>query len=69
MSQETEQTVTNQTLLMWCGVVIVELFVIAHLMQSALVLLIGLVLISPIRAAMNWPMAQQPESLDSNPKS
>ena len=55
MEQETPKTVVNQTLLIWCGVVIVELFVIAHLMASPMALLFGLVLFFPIRAAMNWP--------------
>jgi len=48
--------VINQTLLIWCGVIIVELFVIAHLMSSALILLFGLVVIPPARAAWNWPL-------------
>ena len=62
MSQDIEKNVTNQTLLLWCGLVIVELFVIAHLMQASIIILIGLVLVSPVRAAMNWPMPQPEDS-------
>ena len=55
MEQDAPKTVVNQTLMLWCAVVIVELFVIAHLMASPMVLLFGLVLFLPLRAAMNWP--------------
>jgi hypothetical protein len=64
-----EKTVTNQTLLLWCGAVIVEIFVIAHLMQSALVLLAGVILISPLRAAMNWPAPPADEPTENKPAS
>lgn len=49
------KTVINSTLMLWCGVVIAELFIISHLMNSALVLFFGLILIFPLRAAWNWP--------------
>jgi hypothetical protein len=56
MTQEKPATVINQTVLLWCGVIIVELFVIAHLMGTIWVLLGGLVLIGPLRAGFDWPV-------------
>lgn len=54
-----QETVINQELLIWCVVVVVELFVLAFLIQSVLVLLIGLVLIPPVKAAFNWPVEEE----------
>lgn len=56
---EKEDTVINQELLIWCVVVIIELFVLAWLIQSGLVLLIGLILIPPVKAAFNWPIDKE----------
>ncbi len=53
-----QETVINQELLIWCVVVIVELFVLAFLIQSGLVLLIGIVLIPPCKAAFNWSVEE-----------
>lgn len=55
---ENEKTVINQELLIWCGVVIAELIVLAYLVHSGLILLIGLVLILPISAAFRWPLEE-----------
>jgi len=52
--QENE-TVVNQTLLIWSGVVIVEFFIIAHLMGSPAIVLFSLLMAWPVRAALNWP--------------
>lgn len=56
MNQTETKIVVNQTLLIWCGVVIIELFIIAQLMQSPLVIFAGFILFWPIKAAMNWPL-------------
>lgn len=53
---DSKKTVINMELLIWCSVVIVELFILSWLVQSFFVLLFGLVLISPIMAAFNWPI-------------
>ncbi|MFZ2956956.1 MAG: hypothetical protein WA705_08715 [Candidatus Ozemobacteraceae bacterium] len=62
MSQENAKLVINQTLLIWCGVVIVELFVVAKLLEFPWILLTGLILFFPIRAAMNWPAPVAPDA-------
>jgi hypothetical protein len=49
------EKVINQTLLIWCGVVIVEIFVIAHLMQFPWLVFSAFIMYWPGRAAMNWP--------------
>ncbi len=61
MSQQETKIVVNQTLLIWCGVVIIELFVIAHLLQSPLIVFAGFILFWPIKAAMNWSLEVQSE--------
>lgn len=53
---DSEKTLINTELLIWCSVVVVELFILAWLVQSAFMLILGLVLISPILAAFNWPV-------------
>ncbi len=53
--EQPPKTVINSTLMLWSGVVIAELFIIAHLMNSSLVLLLSLVMFFPLRAAWNWP--------------
>ncbi len=52
--QENEKVI-NQTLLIWSAVVIVEIFVIASLMQSPLLVFSAFIMYWPIKAAMNWP--------------
>ncbi len=52
--QENE-TVVNRTLLIWCGIVIVEFFIIAQLMAAPAVVLFSLLMFWPVRAALNWP--------------
>lgn len=50
-----QETVVNQTLLIWAGVVIAEIFVIAHLMQFPWIILASAIMYWPISAALNWP--------------
>lgn len=52
---EQQEKVINQTLLIWCGVVIIEIFVIAHLMQFPMLVLTAFIMYWPGRAALNWP--------------
>ncbi len=60
-----ENTVINMSLLIWCFVVIAELFVLSWILPNGFVLLIGLVLFFPIRAAFKWTA---PKELDTHPK-
>lgn len=60
--EQPPKTVINSTLMLWCGVVIAELFVIARLMNSSLVLLLALVMFFPLRAAWNWPAPAGPSA-------
>ena len=53
--QQEQEKVINQTLLIWVGVVIVEIFVIAHLMQFPLLIFCAFIMYWPGRAALNWP--------------
>ena len=55
-----EKTVINMSLLLWCGVIIIELCILAYLV-SGLVLLAGIILISPITAAFSWPAKEEIE--------
>ncbi len=55
-----EKTVINMSLLLWCFAVIIELCILAYLV-SGLVLLGGVILISPILAAFNWPAMEEIE--------
>jgi hypothetical protein len=50
-----EKTVININLIIWCFVVLGELFILAWILQSGIVLLFALLLYSPITAAFNWP--------------
>lgn len=50
-----QEKVVNQTLLIWAGVVIVEVFVIAHLMLFPWLILAAATMFWPLRAALNWP--------------
>ncbi len=50
-----QETVINQTLMIWVGIVIAEIFVIAHLMQFPGLLLAAFLMYWPARAALNWP--------------
>ncbi|HAE39233.1 MAG TPA: hypothetical protein DCG57_11430 [Candidatus Riflebacteria bacterium] len=49
------ERVVNQTLLIWSAVVVIEIFVIAHLMAFPVLILTALVMFWPIKAALNWP--------------
>jgi len=49
------ELVVNQTLLIWSAVVIIEIFVIAQLMNFPVLILCALTMFWPIKAAMNWP--------------
>ncbi len=49
------ERVINQTLLIWSSVVIIEIFVIAHLMAFPVLILTALTMYWPIKAAVNWP--------------
>lgn len=55
-----EKTVINMSLLLWCFVVIIELCILAYLV-SGIVLLGGIILISPITAAFSWPDVEKIE--------
>ena len=55
-----EKTVINMSLLLWCFAVIIELCILAYLV-SGLVLLGGVILISPILAAFSWPAVEEIE--------
>jgi|GEM_PF-4774583 len=58
---DTQPTSTiNWNLLIWCIVVIVELLILTVLLGTWLILLVGLVLIAPIRAALDWREAPPP---------
>ena len=62
-----EKTVINMSLLLWCFAVIIELCILAHLV-SGLVLLGGVILISPILAAFSWPAMEEIEQKTSEAK-
>ncbi len=49
------ERVVNQTLLIWSAVVVIEIFVIAHLMAFPVLILTALTMYWPIKAALNWP--------------
>lgn len=61
-----EKTVINMSLLIWCFVVIAELFILAWLLHSGLVLLFVFILISPITAAFKWPLQNEIEQNNKN---
>lgn len=52
----TNEKCINQTLLIWSGVVIVEIFAIAYLMNFPWFILACIIVYGPIKASMNWPM-------------
>ena len=56
---EKQQKCINQTLLIWSGVIIVEIFVIAYLMNFPWLILACFIVYSPVKAALNWPMPKQ----------
>lgn len=56
------ETCINQTLLIWCAVVVVEIFVIAHLMSFPWLILTAIVIYWPGKAAMDWPMEEDDET-------
>jgi len=49
------ERVVNQTLLIWSAIVVIEIFVIAHLMTFPILILTAMVMFWPIKAALNWP--------------
>ena len=49
------ERVVNQTLLIWSAAVVIEIFVIAHLMAFPVLILTALIMFWPIKAALNWP--------------
>ncbi|MBU1106669.1 MAG: hypothetical protein KKB51_08400 [Candidatus Riflebacteria bacterium] len=49
------ERVVNQTLLIWSAIVVVEIFVIAHLMAFPVLILAAMTMFWPIKAALNWP--------------
>ena len=53
------KTVVNTSIIGWSLLIIIELFIIAFLVDSGLVLLFSILLISPITAAFNWPAPEQ----------
>jgi hypothetical protein len=58
------ETCINQTVLIWSVVVIVEIFVIAYLLNFPWLILTGLIMYGPIKAAMNWPI---PVGIEAGP--
>ena len=64
------KTVINMSIIGWCCVVIIELFIIAYLINSGFILLLSAVLIPPVWAAFTWPAPEvkQVENNDSQPK-
>ena len=56
-----EVTGINSELLVWCFIVLLELFILAWLINTGLVLVFGLLLIFPVLAAFNWPCVEQIE--------
>jgi len=69
MEQPYEIT-TNTNLLFWCITVAVELLILAALIPFPLILLLGIILINPVRAALAWRIPKgkpQPEG-DQSPK-
>lgn len=59
-----QERVINQTLLIWCGVVIVEFFVIAYLMQFPLLAFASFIMYWPCRAALDWPAPAEKPAAD-----
>lgn len=53
------ETCINQTLLIYCCIVVVELFVIAYLLSFPWIILTSIILYRPVVEAMNWPMPVQ----------
>ncbi len=60
------ETCINQTVLIWAVVVIIEIFIIAHLLNFPWLILAGFIMYSPIKAAMNWPVPQAIEEEPGN---
>ncbi|MDN5280412.1 MAG: hypothetical protein PWR01_4377 [Clostridiales bacterium] len=52
------ETCINQTLLIWCAVVVVEIFIIAHLMAFPWLIFTAAIMFWPAKAAMNWPLEE-----------
>lgn len=50
-----QEKVINQTLLIWCGVVIVEIVIIAALLKFPLLAFAAFIMYWPVKAAMDWP--------------
>ena len=63
----TNEKCINQTLLIWSGVVIVEIFAIAYLMNFPWLILACIILYGPLKASMNWPIpAKAQEKISEN---
>lgn len=63
------ETCVNQTVLIWSVVVVIEIFVIAYLLNFPWLILTGFVVYGPIKAAMNWPIPQAiEEKKDETPQ-
>ena len=63
------ETCINQTLVIWCAVVVVEIFVLASLMNFPWIVFMAIIMFWPAKAAMNWPMEEIEEEKDKNEKS
>lgn len=53
---ETNETMINVSLCVWCAVVVIEMAIISWLLGSYWWMLLCLVLIPPIMAAFKWPI-------------
>lgn len=62
------ETCINQTVLIWAVVVIIEIFVIAYLLNFPWLILTGFIMYGPIKAAMNWPIPLAIEENKENAK-
>ncbi|NCB37986.1 MAG: hypothetical protein EOM80_04380 [Erysipelotrichia bacterium] len=60
-----QEKVINQTLLIWCGVVIIEVFVIAHLMQFPGLVFAAFIMYWPVKAALEWPAPRAEIDVDA----
>ena len=56
MAQNQSDTTVNLNLLGWCGLVFIELWIIAYLIRFFPVILFSIVLFWPVRAALDWPV-------------
>lgn len=66
---KTPRTCINQTLLIWSAIVVVEIFIIAYLMNFPWLIFTAIIMFWPARAAVNWPYPKKQISDNSQKKS